>query len=112
VDEVHEGSSGSISLDENVFAKYEFHSWRIDSDCESLHFHSKKFGNDFNEFFYIYEENSDRRVISKDYDEQFDHTTNTGHVEFTFDFMGSKHDNGDVFEIDWECAESNESDGE
>ena len=111
MEEVYEGLSGSISLDENVFAKYGSHSWRIDSDCESLHFTSKRFGNNFGEIFYIYEEGSDIVLRSKS-DEYFDLTTKTGDVKVNFDFYGSKHDDGELFEIDWECAKSNESDGE
>ena len=48
-------------------------------------------------------------IIGKN-DEQFNHTTNTGNV--VVNFFWPEHEDADFFVVDWECAESYESDGE
>ena len=106
---MHEGSSGSISV--NGYENNKNLYWQINSDCESIHFKSTVFDTDWDDFFYIDEEGSEQfELFGIDY--QLSHTTNTGNVQVSFVPDGNKHNDGDGFEIDWQCAESNESDGE
>ena len=105
------GSSGSISL-----AGYEDNqdnTWQINSDCETLLLESTKFNTELKwDYLHLVEEGSSLRNISGD--ENFVQTTNTGTLTLKFRSDGESQfdDNTDGFEINWQCAESNESDGE
>ena len=115
---MHEGSSGSIRID--GYENNQEHFWQINSDCESIHFKSKFFDTHFYDYFYIEEEGGE--PFWHYGDEQFDHTTNTGTALVSVDFSRFQSDSdqyepdktneSDGFEIDWQCAESNENDGE
>ena len=107
MDEVHRGSSGSISLD--GYSHDEYHTWRIKSDCKTVHFKSGQFGNIGDDIFHMSEDYSPIVIIGEN-DERFNHTTNTGNVAVVFSWP--EHEDADFFVVDWECAESYESDGE
>jgi hypothetical protein len=113
---VQEGSSGSIRVIKGYESNKKYN-WQINSDCESLHFKSTVFDiYSIYDRFYIDEEGIEEGseyFYFTNYNAVLDHTTNTGNVQVRFDTdteIWNDWNNG--FEVDWQCAESDESDGE
>ena len=97
---MYEGVSGSIILD--GYESDAYHSWRINSECESLLLESTIFNIEMKyDVLDLVEEGSLLRNLSGF--GNFVQKTNTGTLTLNFASDSSTEEDG--FEIDWQCAE-------